>query len=81
MEMLNNPDMLMAYEMMGGNPRRMMRGLGRRTPNMSMDSDDEEDYFYMGRREKPRINKLHDFLKSHKKGKAITFSYPPLVME
>lgn len=67
MEMLNNPDMLMAYEMMGGNPRRMMRGLGRQPPNMSMDSDDEEDYFYMGRREKPRTNKLHDFLKSHKK--------------
>lgn len=76
MEMLNNPDMLMAYEMMGGNPRRMMRDLGRRPPNMSMDSDDEEDYFYMGRREKPRINKLHDFLKSHKKGKAIPSVIP-----
>lgn len=80
MEMLNNPDMMMAYEMMGGNPLRMMRDLGRRPPNMSMDSDEEDDYFYMSRREKPRTNKLHDFLKSHRKGKA-TFSCPPLVME
>uniref|UniRef100_K1R9G5 Ankyrin repeat and protein kinase domain-containing protein 1 n=1 Tax=Magallana gigas TaxID=29159 RepID=K1R9G5_MAGGI len=67
MEMLNNPDMMMAYEMMGGNPLRMMRGLGRRPPNMSMDSDEEDDYFYMGRREAPRINKNHDFLKYHRK--------------
>lgn len=79
MEMLNNFDMMMAYEMMGGNFLRMMRGLGRRFFNMLMDSDEEDDYFYMGRREVLRINKNYDFLKYYRKGIAI-FSFFFLVM-
>lgn len=74
MEMLNNFDMMMAYEMMGGNFLRMMRGLGRRFFNMLMDSDEEDDYFYMGRREVLRINKNYDFLKYYRKG-IVIFSF------
>lgn len=79
MEMLNNFDMMMAYEMMGGNFLRMMRGLGRRFFNMLMDSDEEDDYFYMGRREVLRINKNYDFLKYYRKG-IVIFSFFFLVM-